>query len=239
MTLKRDAQMPLYQQMANEIKAQIASGELRQNEQLMTEMELSREFGVSRITVRKALELLVEEDILSKRQGVGAFVTGKKLVRSMNVMMGFTQTCEANGQKATSRLLFAGLNEARPADIKLLGVKEGDSVISLRRLRFCDNVPVMVEEVRLQRSFAYLLGEDLTGSLHKLLAESGIKVVKGVKTISISYATKEESTLLGMGEGAALLLQRDISYDENGQAVYRSKSVINADRYTCTITMQA
>ena len=227
MTLKRDAQIPLYQQMANEIKAQIASGELRQNEQLMTEMELSREFGVSRITVRKALELLVEEDILSKRQGVGAFVTGKKLVRSMNVMM------------ATSRLLFAGLNEARPADIKLLGVKEGDSVISLRRLRFCDNVPVMVEEVRLQRSFAYLLGEDLTGSLHKMLAENGIKVVKGVKTISISCATKEESSLLGMGEGTALLLQRDISYDENGQAVYRSKSVINADRYTCTITMQA
>ena len=239
MTLKRDAQIPLYQQMANEIKAQIASGELRQNEQLMTEMELSREFGFSRITVRKALELLVEEDILSKRQGVGAFVTGKKPVRSMNVMMSFTQTCEANGQKATSRLLFAGLNEARPADIKLLGVKEGDSVISLRRLRFCDNVPVMVEEVRLQRSFAYLLGEDLTGSLHKMLAENGIKVVKGVKTISISCATKEESSLLGMGEGTALLLQRDISYDENGQAVYRSKSVINADRYTCTITMQA
>lgn len=239
MTLKRDAQMPLYQQMANEIKAQIASGELRQNEQIMTEMELSREFGVSRITVRKALELLVEEDILSKRQGVGAFVTGKKLLRSMNVMMGFTQTCEANGQNATSRLLFAGLSEARPADIKLLGVKEGDSVISLKRLRFCDNVPVMVEEVRLQRSFAYLLGEDLTGSLHKMLAENGIKVVKGVKTISISSATKEESSLLGMGEGAALLLQRDVSYDENGQAVYRSKSVINADRYTCTITMQA
>ena len=61
MTLKRDAQLPLYQQLANEIKAQIASGELRQNEQLMTEMELSRTFGVSRITVRKALELLVEE----------------------------------------------------------------------------------------------------------------------------------------------------------------------------------
>ena len=70
MTLKRDAQMPLYQQLANEIKAQIASGELHQNEQLMTEMEMSREYGVSRITVRKALELLVEEDILSKRQGV-------------------------------------------------------------------------------------------------------------------------------------------------------------------------
>ena len=80
MTLKRDAQMPLYQQMANEIKAQIASGELRQNEQLMTEMELSREFGVSRITVRKALELLVEEDILSKRQGVGCLLYTSRCV---------------------------------------------------------------------------------------------------------------------------------------------------------------
>lgn len=239
MTLKRDAQMPLYQQLANKIKAQITSGELHQNEQLMTEMELSRTFGVSRITVRKALELLVEEDILSKRQGVGAFVTGKKLVRSMNVMMGFTQTCEANGQKATSRLLFAGLDDARPTDVKLFGLKEGDSVISLRRLRFCDNVPVMVEEVRLQRSFAYLLGEDLTGSLYKLMAEHGIKAVKGIKNISICYATKEEGTLLGVGENTALLLQRDVSYDESGQALYRSKSLINADRYACTITLQA
>lgn len=239
MSLKRDAQMPLYQQLANEIKAQIASGELRQNEQLMTEMELSRTFGVSRITVRKALELLVEEDILSKRQGVGAFVTGKKLVRSMNVMMGFTQTCEANGQKATSRLLFAGLDEAHPTDTKLFGIPEGEAVLSLRRLRFCDNVPVMIEEVRLKRTFAYLLGEELTGSLHKLLADHGEKLVKGVKNISIAYATKEESALLGVSENTALLLQRDVSYDENGQAVYHSKSVINADRYTCTITMQA
>lgn len=239
MSLKRDAQMPLYQQLANEIKAQIASGELRQNEQLMTEMELSRTFGVSRITVRKALELLVEEDILSKRQGVGAFVTGKKLVRSMNVIMGFTQTCEANGQKATSRLLFAGLDEAHPTDIKLFGIPEDEAVLSLRRLRFCDNVPVMVEEVRLQRSFAYLLGEELTGSLHKLLADHGVKLVKGVKTINIGYATKEESSLLGVGENTALLLQRDVSYGEDGQLIYRSKSVINAERYTCTITMQA
>ena len=99
MTLKRDAQLPLYQQLANEIKAQIASGELRQNEQLMTEMELSRTFGVSRITVRKALELLVEEDILSKRQGVGAFVTGKKLMRSMNVMMGLPRRVRQTGRR--------------------------------------------------------------------------------------------------------------------------------------------
>lgn len=238
-TLKRDAGIPLYQQLANEIKAQIAAGELRQNEQLMTEMELSKEFNVSRITVRKALELLVDEDILIKRQGIGAFVTGKKLVRSMNTVMGFTQTCEMNGQRASSQLLSASLDEAHPMDIKLFGLKEGDSVIRVRRLRFCDDIPVMVEEVRMQRSLAYLLGEDLTGSLHKLLAESGVKMARGIKTIGICSATKEESGLLGVSEGVALLFIRDQCYDEEGAVIYHSKSVVNAERYSCTITMQA
>ena len=205
----------------------------------MTEMELSKAYNISRITVRKALELLVDEEILTKRQGIGAFVTGKKLLRSMNTMMSFTQTCEMNGQKATSRLLFAGLSEARPRDIRLFGIKEGDSVISVRRLRFCDDVPVMIEEVRLRRTFAYLLSEDLSASLHITLAKKGVKLARGTKTIGICYATPEESQLLGIGENLALLLQRDESYDENGEAVYHSKSVINADRYSCTITMFA
>ena len=76
--LKRDAGIPLYQQLADKIKDQIAAGELKENEQLMTEMELSKAYNISRITVRKALELLVDEEILTKRQGIGAFVTGKR-----------------------------------------------------------------------------------------------------------------------------------------------------------------
>lgn len=177
--LKRDAGIPLYQQLADKIKDQIAAGELKENEQLMTEMELSKAYNISRITVRKALELLVDEEILTKRQGIGAFVTGKKLLRSMNTMMGFTQTCEMNGQKATSRLLFAGLSEARPRDIRLFGIKEGDSVISVRRLRFCDDVPVMIEEVRLRRTFAYLLSEDLSASLPYNLGEKRCQAGQG------------------------------------------------------------
>ena len=82
-------------------------------------------------------------------------------------------------------------------------------------------------------------GEDLTASLHKTLAEKGVKLAKGVKTIGICYATPEESQLLGVDENLALLLQRDEGYDENGEAVYHSKSVVNADRYSCTITMSA
>ena len=92
-TLKRDTGTPRYQQLANEIKAQGASGELKENEQLMTEMELSKAYNISRITVRKALELLVDEEILTKRQGIGAFVTGKKLVRSMNTCLLYTSRC--------------------------------------------------------------------------------------------------------------------------------------------------
>lgn len=237
MGLNRDASLPLYQQMANEIKAQIASGDLKENERMMAEMELSRQYNVSRITVRKALELLAEEDVLIKRQGVGAFVAGKKLVRNMDSVMGFTSTCEMNGQIATSELLSAGLDKARPSDVRLFGIQEQENVLSVRRLRFCDGVPVMVEEVRFPRSFAALLSEDLTGSLHRLLEARGLKLVKGVKNIGICYASKEEARLLGVPENAALLIQRDISYDQTDAVVYRSKSVVNADRYSCTVTL--
>ena len=71
--------MALYQQLIDEIKNQITSGKLAVGDRLMTEFELSQEYNVSRITVRKAIEVLVEENILIKKQGIGTFVAEKRL----------------------------------------------------------------------------------------------------------------------------------------------------------------
>lgn len=91
--------MPLYKQLFEVIEQQISDGELKEGQQLMTEAELSAEYGVSRITVRKALELLVEDGILVKRQGVGAFVAERKMHRRVEGIMGFTQNCAAEGKR--------------------------------------------------------------------------------------------------------------------------------------------
>lgn len=72
--LNKNSSVPLYQQLVDEIKSQIDSGILKENDRIMTETELSDAYEVSRITVRKAISVLVDEDYLVKQQGIGTFV---------------------------------------------------------------------------------------------------------------------------------------------------------------------
>ena len=89
--LNKESSVALYQQLIDEIKDQIASGKLTTGDRLMTEFELSQEYNVSRITVRKAIEVLVEENILIKKQGIGTFVAEKKTDKKCGSFYGIYQ----------------------------------------------------------------------------------------------------------------------------------------------------
>ena len=232
----RDTAVPLYMQIAGNIKEKIANRESLPGSRLPTEAELSKSYEVSRITVRKALELLVEDEILVRKQRLGTFVLDKKISRNLNHFMGFSQCCELEGEKPGTRLLSAELVKARPADIRALRLEEGDKVICIRRLRFCNDVPVILEENHFPRKYAYLLAEDLSRSLHEILREHGIALASGSKTIGVCYATRDEAEHLGIKENDVLILSRDITYNTEGEPVYNGKEVINADRYEYKIS---
>lgn len=227
----RDTAVPLYLQIAQDLKGKIDRNEIKANSRIPTEAELSKSYGVSRITIRKALEILVDEEILVRRQRIGTFVSNKKMSRSLNHFMGFTKSCELSGKKAGTKFLSAELVKAMPSDIRKLGLEEDDKVIHIRRLRYCDDVPVILEENHFPKEYAYLLAEDLNSSLNMLLSQHGVELVGGSKTIGVCYATREEARLLNIKENDALILSKDIAYDANGQAVYCGKEVINAERY--------
>lgn len=229
--VSRDTAVPLYLQIAEDIKAKIQKGELKSNSRIPTELELSDQYRVSRITIRKALELLVDEEILVRKQRIGTFVSNKKMSRSLNNFMGFSQSCEISGNKAGTRFLSAELVKAMPSDMRLLQLEEDDKVIRIRRLRFCNDVPVILEENHFPKKYAYLLAEDLSGSLHQILSEHGITLCNGSKTIGVCYATREEAKHLEIKENDALILSKDVAYDTNGEPVYYGKEIINADRY--------
>lgn len=144
--LNKESSVPLYQQLMEVIQNQILNGELKENDRIPTEIELSREYDVSRITVRKAVELLVEEEILVKRQGIGTFVSQKKLCRNINGFMGFTQSCLAEGNTAGAQLVSAELAEATMVDAEELKIQEHEKIIKIVRVRTCDGIPVMLEE---------------------------------------------------------------------------------------------
>ena len=233
--LNKSSSVALYQQLVDEIKEMISSGKLSEGDRIMTELELSRNYDISRITVRKAIEILVEEGILIKKQGIGTFVAGKRLTRNMGVFMGFSQSCEANGQKPGTKLLSASLTNPVGSDEKTLGLAENEKVIVLRRLRLIDDVPVILEENHFSQKYAFLLGENLERSLYEILEEHGVKAVGGKRKVSVCYASADEAELLGIREGTALLLMKDIGANPEGQIIHTCKSLIYPERYELVI----
>ena len=233
--LNKNSSVPLYQQLVDEIKSQIDSGILKENDRIMTETELSDAYEVSRITVRKAISVLVDEDYLVKQQGIGTFVGVKRLSRSINSFMGFTQFCEATGMKASSILLTADSIEATISECGKLGITEGSRVIRIRRVRCCNGIPVIVEENKFPSKYSFLIAEDLTGSIYEILKNHGIFPVGGSKIIDVCYATEEEQKLLNLETSQALLLQKDTAHDANDEQIHICKQVINPARYKIEI----
>ncbi len=233
--LNKNSSVPLYQQLVELIKEQIATGKLKENDRLMTEIELSKVYDVSRITVRKAIEVLVEEDILEKCQGVGTFVAGKKLNRIVNNFLGFTEICEYDGKKASTDLLAAELADATANMINKLELSDNEKVIRIVRLRKCEGIPVILEENFFSTKYAYLLAEDLTGSLYEILRNHQAVPTQAVKTLDICYANELEAKHLEVELNRALILQRDIVYDKDKVPIHLCKSALNPAHYKMTI----
>ncbi len=233
--LNKNSSTALYQQLIDEIQNMIFQGELSEGDRLMTETELSEAYGVSRITVRKAIEFLVEEGILIKKQGIGTFVAQKKLRRKMDVFMGFTRSCELDGKKPGTKLLSTELARADAKDRERLKLHGSEKILKIRRIRLTDDVPVIIEENHFPQKYAFLLGEDLENSLYQMLSDHGIQMGGGNRRVSICPATEEEAQILGVAAGDPLLFMQDWCVSSEGEPVHTCKSVINPQRYVLEI----
>ena len=119
-------------------------------------------------------------------------------------------------------------------DQRNLNLEEGEMVIRVRRLRFCDGAPTVLEMNHFSQKYAFLLGTNLEGSLYEILEQHGIYVVAGKRKITICYATKEEAKLLNVKENDALLMMKDLCQDAHGEVIHSCKSIINPQYYDLT-----
>ena len=237
---RTDDSKPLYITMADDIRNGIASGQYPPGSRIPTEAELEAFYGVSRITVRKAMELLVNEGAVTRRRKVGSFVSEKKMIRYLNKCMSFTQMCERNGSVAGAKFLSAELVATWPSLAEALNLDKGeDRVLCIRRLRTCNGAPVTVEENFFSRAYSFLLSEDLEGSLYEILASHGIQVGNSEKTLGICYATKELAEMLNVSEGEALLLMQDLVYDTEGRPVFSGKEIVDTGHFEYRIHQEA
>ena len=230
--------IPLYSKIIDELKERIRTGDFEYDVPFVTEEKITKEYNVSRITVRKAFEILADEGYVTKRQGIGTFISAKK-VNNFNEgqAKGFTEMCMQDGKAPSSELISVGWVSNVPSISRHLQVPEEDPVLRVLRVRKCDGVPVMVEDGYFPKRFSYLMSEELCGSTFEIFRKHGTEPTHFSKIVDICYATKFEAQKLEVRERQALLLQKDITYDQNGEVIHYTKLVINPERYKLTIRM--
>ncbi|WP_435876975.1 GntR family transcriptional regulator [Streptomyces acidicola] len=228
----RNSPVPLYYQLARQLESAIEHGELGPGSLLGNEIELAGRLGLSRPTVRQAIQSLVEKGLLVRRRGVGTQVVHSQVKRPLE-LSSLYDDLEAAGQSPTTRVLG---NKVVPASAEVaaaLGIAEGTAVHHVQRLRRAQGEPVArlsnyVPEGLLTLDTAAL---EATG-LYRMMRAAGITLHSARQSVGARRATPEEAGALGEPEGAALLTMQRTAYDDTGRAVEFGTHIYRASRYS-------
>ncbi len=204
----------------------------RPGDRLPSERELSTRWGVARMTVRNAMDTLVAEGLVVRRQGSGTYVAPQPMVRFLG-LTSFTQDMRERGLIPTSRLLAFGVN---PADETLAGrlrVQPGEQIVSFTRLRLGSGEPMAVESVWIPASLVPgLEPADLDGSLYELLARR-FRIAARAASVTIEPVLPDSRTrgLLAIPDEQACLRLRMIDSNARGRVVMVADCIYRGDRY--------
>ena len=233
--LEKKSQSPLYQQLMTRLKNDITAGAYPAGARIPSEQVLCDTYGVSRVTVRKAMLDLVQEGLLVRRQGKGTFVADERIQRNLQQITSFSDACRQMGHIASAKLLSVEWVSATGEDVEKLGVELNDQVMEVSRLRLCDGEPVMLEINRFPAGYAFLASEADEHSLYELLKHHGVVATSAIHDISLGHATPFVSRHLGTQPGDALLLLDELVLDQHGEPLHVSRQWIRGDKYTFRI----
>lgn len=234
MHLESESAEPLYIQLAYIIREDIQNGKYNADQKIPTEKELSEIYSVSRITIRSALDILVRENLLTRRRGKGTFIVSKKLYKSMSGIYSFTDICNINGMKPGAKTIKCVIEDAEPDDISELNLSSEDKVIAVERIRYADGTPVSMEISRYPaETYQFLLDEDLNNnSLFSVLKDKhNIQFSHATKVIEVKRATYQMATYLGVPKDYPLLYISSLTYDMANTPSHRTQQYINSDRF--------
>lgn len=232
MNIRETTTHPLYDVLAATLRENILTGVYPPGSKIPSESELMEDTGLSRSTVRRALEVLVEDGLLVKERGRGTFVAGSPTVDSKRVtFMSFSTEMAKQGHKVATRTVDAGLSASTDGVAAFFGIPTDEQLVKIMRLRYVDGEPFCLETLYFGIDLAELIDTDLTGSLHKVLRETFHREpARGHKTFEVCFATQNEAFLLDVPKEAPLMLVTDYVYDADGAPLYVSKRVMRTDR---------
>jgi GntR family transcriptional regulator len=232
--LDRKSVVPLYYQIQRHLLEQIRAGVFKPGESLPSEQEIAERLGVSRMTGRHALKSLRDLGVTYSIQGKGTFVSAIKLEKDFRQVLSFTEEMQARGVRPASKTIAFAVVPADQEATSALQLSPREKVVSLRRIRFANSLPVGIEWSRIPLSICPDLLEtfDPKSSLYAALeSQYGIRLSIAEEVILAGLAGGEEARLLKTKPKSAVFLFTRVSYTENGSPAEFVKSVYRADRY--------
>jgi len=223
---------PRYVQLRARIEAAIEAGLLPPGGALPSEREIAALTGLSRVTVRKAIQALVDDGAVVQRQGSGSFVTDRtaRVEQSLSHLTSFSEDMTRRGMVPTVRWLERSICLPSPEETVALALAANASVSRIARLRLADDRPMAIEKAALPVD---ILPNPIAveTSLYDVLDRDGNRPVRAIQKISAINLSADDATLLGVEEGAAGLRIERVSYLPSGRVVEFTKSIYRGDAY--------
>jgi GntR family transcriptional regulator len=206
--------------------------QLSMGEAIPSERQLSADLGVSRLTVRAALDDLVREGHLVRRRGAGTFVSEPKIAQELT-MTSFTEDMRRRGMTPASRTLELRTVQAGARLGRIFHVSPSEPIVVAKRLRLADADSMAIETLHVREALVPgLTAKDLEHSFYELLkSRFGISIVSGIETIEATVTNEDESAQLGVPLHSPAFLFERTTRSEEGSVVEFVQSIYRGDRY--------
>ena len=228
-SLDEQNRAPLYQQLQRALRTAIDNNLLAPDEALPPERDLAEEFKISRITVRKALDGLVAEGLLARRQGAGTFVTAR-VEKSFSKLSSFSEDMLSRGRTPHSDWLSKAAGAVTPEESMTLGLSPGTPVYRFNRIRYADGLPMALEYCTVP-GFCLPSVEAVENSLYEALEKHGARPVRALQRLRAVLLNAEQAKLIGVPENAAALLIERRCFLKDGRPVEFTQSYYRGDAY--------
>lgn len=244
----RGSQLPLSlgpaaAELRDQLRGEISSGKLAPGERLGAEREIAERFGVSRSTVRAALDDLARGGAIRRARGRtgGIFVAERKVERDLSVLASLPAYLRRQGFQSDARVISTAMISSDGEVAAALGLGPDELAHEIVRVRLADGEPISLERATFPADrFPDLLDRSLSGSLYELFAsEYGLEAGEAEERIEIVSAGSSEARLLGLPEGAPLVAITRTAWDSDGVAFERSHDLFRGDRVRIVVRATA
>ena len=236
--LDKDLAVPLYHQLQGVLKAEIESRKWRADEQLPNEGKIAERFGVSKITVRQALQKLSELGYIRREHGRGTFVARRKFDEGPRELTSFTEEMRRHDLTATSRVLAQYVVDAEPMVSEALLLPLKSPVFVLKRVRFAGGEPMSVQTAHIPACFVPGLEITADMSLYEILqSRYHLYTARARETYLAAAAEPEAAELLGIPAGSPVFSVERVTLLPNERPFEFVQSVVRGDRYSIVLDL--